>query len=255
MSFIKNIRPFLIKHEPEILMGMGISGMIFSTIWSIKSSLKSFKVINDYKEEKQIDKITPKEFIKLTWRYYLPVVISMGTSIPLIIAGNRVSSKRYAILAAAYSISENALLEYKEATKEIVGEKKSKDIQEKIDSDRINNSYKDSTQIIMTSNSDSLFYEPISCRYFKSNWNAIVKAANELNAQALGNLDGEITLNDWFDKLELERSSVGDDIGWKVTDGLNSLLDVSISSHITSDNVPCGAISYRTDPVKLKNDY
>lgn len=118
------VKPFVTKHEPEILMGMGISGLIFSTVWAIRATFKASKAIRDYKESKQIEKITPKETFKLTWKYYWPVAASTLLSVPCIIAGNRVSSKRYAALATAYTISEAALQEYQDTTREIVGEKK-----------------------------------------------------------------------------------------------------------------------------------
>lgn len=248
------IKPFVVKHEPEILMGMGITGMIFSTVWGIKATVKATKKVLEYKESKNINKVTTKEVIKLTWKYYWPVATSMVLSIPLIIAGNRVSNKRYAALATAYTISETALLEYQEKTREVVGEKKAREIQEGIDGDRIQKTYTGTNQIIMTGYGESLFYEPLSGRYFKSNWNDIAKAANELNASALDSLCGQITLNEWFDKLGLESTEVGDGMGWE-TNGSRPycLLDISISSHINKDNVPCGAISYRQNPVKLKD--
>lgn len=249
----KAIKPFMVKHEPEILTGMGVSGLIFSTIWGIKATISAVRAIDNYKAEKNIDKITFKEGFKLTWKSYWPVVAGVVISIPCIIAGNRVANKRYAALATAYTISETALQEYQEKTREIVGEKKAREIQESIDADRIKKTYKGENQIIMVGNGDSLFFEPLSGRYFKSNWNDISKAANELNAQALSGIPGEITLNEWYDRLGLENTEIGDFMGWSLTDNPTGLIEVEISSHITKDNVPCGAISYRRQPTKLRN--
>lgn len=86
------IKPFVSKHEPEILMGMGISGLIFSTVWAVRATFKASKAIRDYKESKQIEKITPKETFKLTWRYYWPVAASTLLSVPCVIAGNNNSN-------------------------------------------------------------------------------------------------------------------------------------------------------------------
>ena len=109
---IKFVKPFIAKHEPEILMGMGISGLIFSTAWAIRATIKATKEVENYKNSKNIDKITFKEGFKLTWKYYWPVAASIIVSVPCIIAGNRVSNRKYAALAAAYTISETALQEY-----------------------------------------------------------------------------------------------------------------------------------------------
>lgn len=248
----KYIKPFVVKHEPEILMGMGISGLIFSTIWAIRATFKASEAIRNYKESKQIEKITPKETFKLTWRYYWPVAASTLLSVPCIIAGNRVSNKRYAALATVYTISEAALQEYQDTTREIVGDKKAKQIQESVDAKKIEDTYKGKNQIILTGNGESLFFEPLSGRYFKSNWNDISKAANELNAEALSNMSGQITLNEWFGRLGLEDTEIGDTMGWELDNSPNNLINVEISSHITKDNIPCGAISYRVQPVLLK---
>lgn len=248
---LKYVKPFMTKYEPELLMSMGIAGLVFSTIWSVKATFKAAEKIKEYKDSKNIEKITFKEGFKLTWRLYLPVVASAGLSIPCIIAGNRVSSKRYAALATAYTISETALQEYRDATREVVGDKKEKQIQEKVDSKRIEETYNGSNQIILTGDGDSLFYEPWSGRYFKSNWNTIMKAANELNASAISSMSGQITLNQWYSKLGLEENDAGDEVGWDLRNNSKALIDISISSHITKDNIPCGAISYNKAPDKL----
>lgn len=251
---LKVIKPFVVKHEPEILMGMGISGLIFSTIWGIKATFKVSKIIENYKKEHNLEKLTPREYFKLSWKHYLPVVISVGVSVPCIVCGNRVSNKRYAALATAYTISETALQEYRDKTRELVGEKKAQQIQEAVNEETIKKTYHEgSSQIIMTNNGKSKFYEPLSGRYFESTWNDIQRAANELNARALGDVAGIITLNDWFDALQLPRTSMGEEMGWSLTAfSGSSLIDISISSHIAEDNTPCGAISYRKNPTLLR---
>ena len=132
-NIFKTIKPFMTKHQPEILMSMGIGGMIFSTIWGIKATNRAKDIITNA-QDKEYNKayhvvstdpyiLTNKDKIKLTWKLYIPVVVSMAVSIPCIVAGNRVSNKRNAALAAAYTLSETVLQEYQEKTREIVGEK------------------------------------------------------------------------------------------------------------------------------------
>ena len=247
------IKPFVSKHEPEILMSMGIGGMIFSLAWGIKASFKAACAIDKYKETYGKDKLTAKETIKLTWKLYLPTVLSVAASVPCVIMSNKVSNKRYAAIATAYTISEAALQEYKDKTKEIIGEKKTKQIEESISDDRVTKTYSGGNQVILTGNGDSLFYEPLSGRYFKSNWNDILKAANELNSEAITNMSGQTTLNDWFQKIGLETTEIGETLGWNLMNNSSNLIDISISSHITKDNVPCGAIYYNRQPVALIN--
>lgn len=247
----KLLRPFIIKHEPELLMALGIGGLTFSIAWSIKASFNASRKIDDYKKSKQIEKITPKETFKLVWKDYLPVVISTAVSVPCIIFGNRVSNKRYAALAAAYTISETALQEYQETARAIVGDKKAKQIQETVEAKKVEETYKGVNQVILTGNGDSLFFEPLSGRYFTSNWNSISKAANELNAEALGSFGGQITLNDWFCRIGLEETDIGYSMGWDLNGDPTNLISIELSSHLTKDNIPCGSISYRKRPILL----
>jgi hypothetical protein len=251
-NIFKVIKPFISKHQPEILMGMGISGMIFSTIWAIRATKIATRRLDIMKQDFNCDrKLTKTEIFKATWRLYLPVVLSTAISVPCIIAGNRVSNKRNMALAAAYTISETALQEYQEKTKELVGAKKEQEIHEAVSKDQVNKNYTGS-QILITGDGDNLFFEPLSGRYFKSNWNKILKSANELNAKALGNVTGQITLTQWFNQLGLDMTDISDELGWNIENGTRGLIDIQIDSSLTPDNIPCGAIHYINRPTPIK---
>jgi len=251
-NILKTIKPFLAQHEPEILMTMGISGMLFSVVWGIKATAKVTKKVEQRKQQLKKDKLTIEEIFKLSWKDYLPVVVSTGMSIPCIIAGNRIANKRNIMLAAAYTLSETALQEYKETTKTLIGDKKFEKIEESISEEKVRKTYKDGiNNVTLIGDGDSLFYEELSGRYFKTNWNRISKAANELNAQAMGDLSGVTTLNDWFDILGLEETVLGETMGWSIQDGKQGIIDISIDTVLTPDNEPCGAIRYNTRPKQV----
>ncbi|MFU8786314.1 MAG: DUF6353 family protein [Candidatus Izemoplasmataceae bacterium] len=267
-NLLKTFKPILAKYEPEILMTMGISGMLFATIWGVKATIKAQNIVDEKvqdlnkKWEEEITlgkkpnellyKLTRKDILKLTWKLYVPVVVGTAVSIPCIVAGNRVSNKRNMALAAAYTLSETALQEYQDKTKEIIGDKKYEKIQESISSDKIQKTYAEgSKNITMIGDGESLFYEPLSGRYFKTNWNRISKAANELNANALGDMAGEITLGEWFDILGLGPTDLDNELGWSLANGKEGIIDISIDSVLTPDDVPCGSIRYNTLPKKI----
>ena len=256
-NILKTVKPFIAKHEPEILMSMGISSFIFSTIWGIRVALKTKEKIDNYKKSfvgdhplYLEDNLTKKELFKLLWKDYLPVVIGIGVSIPCIISGNRVANRRNLALAAAYTISETALQEYQEKTKEIIGEKKEKDIHEAISKEKVLNTPGSST-VILSNDGDSLFLEPITGRYFKSNWNKISRIANEINARAISNMSGEITLTDWFYELGLDKTDISDSLGWSTIDGKDGLLSIELDAVLSEDSKPCGAIFYKKLPKVL----
>lgn len=246
----KSIKPFIVEHEPEILMSSGIAGMIFVTAWSIKATVKAVRLVDKRKCELNTDKLSAKETFKTVWKCYIPPVIGTIVSIPCIVASNRISSRRNAALVAAYTIAETSLQEYKDKTKEIVGPEKEKEIHEAISKDKAITAPAPAENVILSDNGDILFQEPITGRYFKSNWNKILKAANELNAAAISGSD-EITLSDWLLALGLSKTSVSDSLGWTVSDGKRGLLDISMDSCLTPDKIPCGVIYYNNDPKLL----
>jgi hypothetical protein len=251
-NIFKTIKPFMVKYQPEILMGMGIAGMIFSTVSAVKATQKAERMLLNRELLDPQTKLTKMDTVKLTWKYYIPTAISMAISVPCIVAGNRISNTRSMALAAAYTISETALQEYQDKTKEIVGDKKYEAIQESISSDKIQKTYPDGIQnITMIGDGDSLFFEPLSGRYFKTNWNRISKAANDLNANALVSMSGEITIGDWFSILGLGPTELDSTLGWTILDGKQGIIDISIDSVLTPDNQPCGSIRYNTMPKKI----
>jgi hypothetical protein len=251
-NVLKTIKPFMAKYEPEILMTMGISGMIFSVIWSIRATKIAVRRLDLKKQRINKDKLTTGEVFKETWKLYLPVAVSMGMSIACILTGNKVATNRNMALAAAYTLSETALQEYQDKTKELIGDKKYESIQESISSDRVQKTYPEGiNNVTMIGDGDSLFFEPLSGRYFKTNWNRISKAANELNADALTNMSGEITLGEWYDILGLAPTELDDVLGWTIANGKQGIIDISVDSVLTPDNQPCGSIRYNTVPKKL----
>ena len=136
-NLFTGIKPFVAKNEPEILLGMGISGFIFSTVWGVKATSKAVRKLDLLREELGRDNLTVKEVVRETWRLYLPVALSLSLSVPCVISSNRVSNRRNAALAAAFSISEKTLYEYQEKTKEVVGNKKEQEIHEAVSADRV----------------------------------------------------------------------------------------------------------------------
>lgn len=249
-QFLKQIKPFIFKYEPEILMSMGLCGMIFSTISAIKGTVKAVRLLDAKKELEDSKTLSFKDTFKTTWKCYIVPVISTMISVPCIIAGNRVSSKRNAALVAAYTLSEAALQEYQEKTKEIAGEKKEQQIHEAVSQEMVHKSPMPSG-IILTGDGDCLFYESITGRYFKSNWNKILNAANVLNAEAIDNMNGYVTLSDWLNELGLTKTEVSDELGWTVRDGINGLIKVTVDATITEQKVPCGVIHYVNRPIHI----
>ena len=242
-GIFKNAQLAISKHSPEILTGIGIAGMITTTILAVKATPKALKTIEAKKTEENKEKLTAAETVKATWKYYIPAAITGVTSIACVIGASRVHTKRNAALATAYKLSETALVEYREKVIETLGEKKEKMVREKIDKDRMEQNPVSKSQVIITDKGNTLCFDYHSGRYFKSDIDRIKKAVNELNRRM--NIEMYVSLNDFYDELNLEHTSLGDELGWSLDDGL---VEIDFSSQLADDGTPCVVMSYRVAP-------
>ena len=119
------------KYSPQILTGIGIAGMIATTITAVKATPKALQLI-DEREIQENKRLSTTEVIKTTWKCYVPAAVTGTLSVACLIGASSVSLKRHAALATAYTLSETALKEYQEKTIEVVGERKAQDIQDAV---------------------------------------------------------------------------------------------------------------------------
>ena len=54
-----------------------------------------------------------------------------------------------------------------------------------------------------------------------------------------------VSLNDFYDELNLKHSGNGDELGWKLDDGF---IEVDFSSQLSDDGRPCLVIEYMVAP-------
>ena len=242
------------KHSPEILTGIGIAGMLTTTVLAVAATPKALRLIESEKKrindsipnkKHKVTRLTALETVKVAWKPYVPAAITGVASVACLIGASSVHLKRNAALATAYKLSETALTDYRKKTIEMVGEKKEQIIQENTRQERIDRNPVSKNEVIVTGGGETLCYDSISCRYFKSDIDKINKAVNNLNRDMICDTFGYVSLNDFYDELGIPRSSMGDELGWRVDRGL---IEIGFSSHITDEGKPCVVIDYRVEP-------
>lgn len=243
-NFINSTRTMVSKHSPEILTGIGIAGMITTTVLAVKATPKALKLIEDKKKEEKVDELPPLETVKTTWKCYIPATVTGVASIACLIGASSVNARRNAALATAYKLSETALTEYKEKVVETIGEKKEQAVREAIDKDRVEANPVSKNEVIITEKGNTLCLDPLSKRYFKSDIERIKKAENILNKRMLHDMFGYVSVNELYDELGLDHTDIGDDLGWNV----NELIDIDFSSQIADDGTPCIVLNYSVAP-------
>ena len=242
-NFFSSVSNFTSKHAPEILTGLGIVGMTATTVLAVQATPKALRILEERKkEEPNISKI---EIVKSCWKCYVPAVVSGIVSTACLIGASSVSARRYVALTTAYKLSETALTEYRDKVVETIGEKKEQNIRDKVASDIVKKTPVSNSEVFITSNGESLCFDPMSSRYFTSSIEKIRKAVNEINRQMLQHICGSASLNDFYDELDIPHTEVGDILGWNT----DNLLDIDISSHISEDGRPAVVIDYCTRPI------
>ena len=248
---IKSAERVLTKYSPGILTGIGITGMIGATFMAVKATPKALYLIEAKKEESEVEELTPIEIIKTCWKCYIPATLTTVASTACLIGASTVSAKRNAALATAYSISEAALREYQEKVVEVVGEKKEKAVRDAVAKDQIERDpVTKSEVVIIDSNSNTLCYEPLSGRYFKSTIDKIKKAEIKLDRQMIQEM--YVSLNDFYWEIGLDGTDLGDKMGWNLSKGY---MDLSFSSQLADDGTPCAVIVYGVPPVYDYQNY
>ena len=259
-KFFKSTRSFLGKHSPEILTGIGVAGMITTTVLAVKATPKALELIEDEKNRQNgeiraeaiannwevcslIDKLKPIEVIKIAWKPYIPAAALGIVSISCIIGASAVNAKRNAALATAYAISERTLVRYRDKIIDTIGERKEKEIKEKIAQDRVNEHKVSDSQVIITTKGNTLFLDGVSGRYFRSDLGKITKVINELNRRM--NYENYISLDDFYSEIGLESTSTSTYLGWNLDDGL---IELDISTCLAENDEPCIVIDYRIRP-------
>lgn len=232
------------KRTPEILTGIGIAGMITTTVLAVKATPKAILLLSDRKDELETERLPITEVVKTAWKCYIPAAVICGVSIACLIGASSVNLKRNAALATAYKLSEAALSEYRDAVVETIGEKKARDIRDKVAEKRVKKNPVTKSDVIVTGNGTTLCLDSISGRYFQSSMQKIESAKNKINERML--CDNYVSLNDLYDELGMECTKIGEDLGWNIFG--DGLLDISFSSQLTDDGTPCLVMDYSVEP-------
>lgn len=248
---VKNVQRTAKKHSPEILTGIGIAGMVTTVVMAVRATPKAIAMVEAHEEEWNMEAIgtgdynnMPKiEVVKACWTCYIPATIVGMVSIGCLIGASSVNLRRNAALATAYTLSESALKEYQEKVIEEIGEKKEQSVRDAIAKDRIEKNPISKSEVVVTERGDTLCYDMLSGRYFKTDIEKLRKIENDLNRQMRDDI--YITLNEFYYAIGLEPIKIGDNIGWNIDKGY---IDLKFSSQITENGQPCLVLDYQVGP-------
>lgn len=244
-ALVKGVRMAASKNSPAILTGIGIALGITATVLAVKATPKALKMIEEKKQEEEVEQLTKVEVVKTAWKPYAPAIATTIVSATCLVGAHSVHMKRTAALAAAYKISETALSEYSSKVIESVGERKEQTIREKVAQERINKNPVTKSEVIVTGGGDTLCYDYISKHYFYSDIDKLRRAENKLNKQMLHDICGYASLNEFYLEIGLEEGvEFGDDLGWNT----DHLIDLDIHAGMSENGKPCIVVAHYNAP-------
>lgn len=247
-KFFKTIQTSLVKHSPEILTGLGVAGMVTTTVLAVKATPKAVRLIEEAKRTERKDKLTPVETVKVAWKPYIPAAVTGAISIGCVVGASSVNARRNAALATAYQLSTTALNEYKEATAEIVDKETVKEIKEKVAEKQVERKpVSTSTVSEPTTQIPNVYlcYDAGGNQYFRSNRNKIEEAINSVN-WSLSHGAPYVSLNELYSELDIRGTELGDIIGWNLY--RDELIEPYFTEKLADTGEPCLVLGYSNPP-------
>ncbi len=226
------------KNAPALWIFAGTAFIGLAIFSAIKDTRKAVE-----KEKEFTDETTKIDKAVTYGKIYIPTIGFGVSAIACIYAGQFMYLKRLGAVAAAYKLTESAYKDYKDEVLDILGEKKEKQVKDKVAQKKVNESTP--CEIADVKPGKSLCYDTVFGRYFESDIESIRQAVNSLNYDLSQGVSDYITLNEFWDAIGLQPTNMGDRLGWHASFGL---IEVSYSSTLTLDGVPCVAISYEVTP-------
>lgn len=244
-QFVTRTSAGLKKHSPAILTGIGISGMLGTTVLAVRGTPEALRRIEEKKKLEHHKKLTVLQTVQAAWRCYIPAAISGTASVACLVGASVTNERRNAALATAYSIAETSLRDYRTKVVETIGERKEAGILDAVDQERVEKNPPTEDRMCLDGNGQTLCYDAMFGRYFYSDRATLETAANTLNRAMSTMAEPYVSLNQFYMEIGLPCVEIGDQLGWNVDKGL---IELRFSSQLAGGKTPCLVISYRVAP-------
>lgn len=245
-TFGRIVEKTLLDNAPTITTAIGVVGTITTSILAAKAGFSSAEKLQRDERIRRVRDLPPAttmEKVKLTWTEYIPPAVVGGITVAAIFSTNRIHRNRAAALAAAYSLSEKTLFEYRQKIAERFNSSQEQAAYDDMKQDRVRKNPNDK-EIIISDTGEVLCYDDLTGRYFKSSMENLRKAVNDINQLILNG--GYASVSEFYDRIGLEPTAISEELGWTS----DNMLEVTYSTVLSKDNRPCISISFRSKPVR-----
>lgn len=240
------------KHSPEILLGVGVTGVVVSGVMACKASTKVNAIIDDAKatiqgihtiaedpermEKEEYTEDDVKKALAVTYvrtggelvKLYGPSIALGVASITCILASHNIIHKRNVALAAAYTAVDTSFKEYRTRLIERFGQELDRELKYNIKTEEVQESVtnEDGSETTVTKTVEVANLTPGGSMYAKffdeysSCWqkNAEANKFFLLQQQNYANeklqKKGYLFLNEVYEMLGLQKTQAGQAVGW-----------------------------------------
>jgi len=226
------------KNAPHLLFGVGVAGMIGSTVLACRATLKLNELVEEQKNDLAIAhsitdaRYTPTDrrkdvtiiytrSVSKVARLYAPSVLLGVASVGALTKSHSILHERNVALTAAYAAVDKAFRQYRERVKDKYGEEEDREFRFPHEDSEIRGQDTDQRfiiQVLSDAHEESMY-----ARFFdmeNPNWNVGIEyntlflqcqqkyANDKLKAR------GHVFLNEVYDMLGMERTQPGAVVGW-----------------------------------------
>jgi hypothetical protein len=234
-SAVNAAKTVITANSPVLLVGTAIAGVVTTGVLAARAGYKARGIVDTAEAEKGSD-LTPKEKISATWLCYaIPAATGVST-IGAIAGVHTIHTKRHAALAGLYAVTSTKLDDYREKAEEMLGAKKSQELNDAVGQAAVDrHPLDDDKQIVILEGGTELMFDDWSGRYFMGSVPIVEAAVAEVNLKLVA--EGDASLNDFYEQVGLSPLPMGIDFGWS-----GKKIDVSFGAVKTKDGR--AAVSY-----------
>ena len=244
-----NSKNMVEKHSPEILAGVGVVGVVASTVMACKATMKLNDILEESKEtrdkirevesnpryEEQYSHEDAKKDLVINYtqtamkvaKLYAPAVILGSASLGCLLASNDILRKRNAALSAAYMTVDKSFKEYRQRVVDRFGEEVEKEIRYNIKAEEVTSTVvtEDGSETTVTETVKTMdpnlysdyakFFDEASPYWQKDpEYNLMFLKSQQQYATDLLRARGRLFLNEVYDMLGIEKTKAGQIVGW-----------------------------------------
>ena len=237
------------KHSPEILAGVGVVGVVASTVMACKATMKLNDILEESKEtrdkirevesnpryEEQYSHEDAKKDLVINYtqtamkvaKLYAPAVILGSASLGCLLASNDILRKRNAALSAAYMTVDKSFKEYRQRVVDRFGEEVEKEIRYNIKAEEVTSTVvaEDGSETTVTETIKTMdpnlysdyakFFDEASPYWQKDpEYNFMFLKSQQQYANDLLKARGRLFLNEVYEMLGIDKTKAGQIVGW-----------------------------------------